>query len=130
MASITQDPETQQALTLATIANLEGEGLSDLRDWARAKSIRLGIIKPTDEEAQEMAAEAQNQKPDPQSVYLMEEAKKAQAQTGLAVANTEKARAQTAETLAGIETSQQQQAIEAVRAMAEIQRTNVQAAQP
>jgi hypothetical protein len=48
----------------------------------------------------------------------------------LAIANTEKARAQTAETLAGIETSQQQQAIEAVRAMAEIQRTNVQAAQP
>jgi hypothetical protein len=130
MASITQDPETQQALTLATIANLEGEGLSDLRDWARAKSIRLGIIKPTDQEAQEMAAEAQNQQPDPQSQFLMAEAQKAEAQTGLAIANTEKARAQTAETLAGIETSQQQQAIEAVRAMAEIQRTNVQAAQP
>jgi len=130
MASITQDPETQQALTLATIANLEGEGLSDLRDWARAKSIRLGIIKPTDEEAQEMMQEQQNQQPDAQTQFLLAEAQKAQADTGLKAAQTEKAKADTVKTLSDIETGQRQQAIEAVRTMAEIQRTNTQQMQP
>jgi hypothetical protein len=124
MASITDDPETKQALTLATLMNLEGEGLADLRDWARQKALRLGITQPTEEEKAELAAELENQQPTPQDQFLQAEAQKAQANTGLAVAKTEESRAKTAETLAGIETSQQQQAIEAVRTMAEIQRTD------
>lgn len=123
IAGITQDPETQQALTLATIANLEGEGLQDLRDWARAKAIRMGLIKATDEERAEMMAEQQNQKPDPQAAYLEAEAGKAAALTVKAkadtfkvLADTEKAKADTAATLAGIDQKDRQQAIDAAAA--------------
>ena len=123
IATITQDPETQQALTLATIANLEGEGLQDLRDWGRAKAIRMGLIKPTDEELAELAAEQQNQKPDAQAAYLEAEAGKAQALTVKAkadtfkvLADTEKAKADTAATLAGIDQKDRQQAIDAAAA--------------
>lgn len=126
IATITQDPEMLQAITLAISQNIEGEGLSDFRDFARAKAIRIGSAKPTDEEKAELAAEQQQQRPDPQAAFLLAEAQKAEAQTGLAVANTEKARAQTAETLAGIDTDRQKQAIEAVKAIAEIQRTDAQ----
>jgi hypothetical protein len=123
IASITQDPETQQALTLATIANLEGEGLQELRDWGRAKAIRMGLIKPTDDEKAELQAEQQNQKPDPQAEYLQAEAAKAQALTVKAkadtfkvLADTEKAKADTAATLAGIDQKDRQQAIDAAAA--------------
>lgn len=120
IASITQDPETQQALTLSTIANLEGEGLQDLRDWGRSKAIRMGLIKPTDDEAAELAAEQQNQKPDAQQQYLEAEAGKAQALTVKAkadtfkvLADTEKSKADTAATLAGIDQKDRDQAIAA-----------------
>lgn len=79
VAAITQDPETHQALTLTTIANLEGEGLDDLRKWARGKGIRAGLIEPTDEEKQELAQEQANAKPNPQDEYLLAVAEQAQA---------------------------------------------------
>ena len=123
IASITDDPQTKQALTLATIANLEGEGLGDLRDWARAKAIRMGLIKPTDAEREELAQEQAGAKPDPQSAYLEAaaaeagaKAVKAQADTVKTLADAEKSRADTAATLAGITQADRQQAIDAARA--------------
>jgi tRNA A37 methylthiotransferase MiaB len=92
--------------------------------------VKRGVIKPTDEEAQEMAQEQQNQQPDAQTQFLLAEAQKAQADTGLKAAQTEKTKADTVKTLSDIETGQRQQAIEAVRTMAEIQRTNTQQMQP
>lgn len=93
LAAITEDPQTKQALTLATIANIEGEGLQDLRDWARASAIRAGVIKPTEEEMQQMAEEQANQQPDPQ-------AQLAGALTQQALADAEKKRADTVNALA------------------------------
>lgn len=107
IASITQDPETQQALTLTTIANLEGEGLRDLREWARAKAIRLGLIKPTDEEKQELMQEMQNRQPDPQAQLAAAMAEQAQADAAQSrakvvdtIAAAELKRAQTGKTIA------------------------------
>ena len=123
IASITDDPQTKQALTLATIANLEGEGLGDLRDWARAKAVRMGLIKPTDAEKEELAQEQAGAKPDPQAAYLEAaaaeagaKAVKAQADTVKTLADAEKSRADTAATLAGITQADRQQAIDAARA--------------
>lgn len=123
VASITDDPQTKQALTLATISNLEGEGLGDLREWARARALRMGLIKPTDEEKDDLAQEQANQQPDPQQQYLMaaateanSKAKQAEANTVLTVVKAEQARAETAKTLAEIDTEKQQQVIEAVNA--------------
>lgn len=125
LASITDDPETKQALTYGILAHIEGEGLSDLNAWARAKSIRLGIAKPTDEEKAEMAQEQANQQPDPQAAYLLAEADKSKAETlgkmadvGLKEAQTEKARAEAAAAIAGIASDQVQQAIDIADALA------------
>ena len=127
LASITEDPEIKQALILATLQNVEGEGLIDLRDWARAKAVRMGVTKPTDEEKAQLAQEQQGQQPDPQAQFLLAESKKAEADTVLKLAQTEKAKADTVKTLADVDMGQRQQAIEAVRTMAEIQRTDQQA---
>ena len=94
--------------------------MSDLRDWARQRAIRLGIVKPTDEEKAELAAEQEAQQPDPQSMFLMAEAKKAEANTGLAIANTEKSKAETVKTLADIDVNRQKAAIETARALNEL----------
>lgn len=93
LISITEDPQTKQALTLAAIANIEGEGLQDLRDWARASAVRAGVVKPTEEEMQKMAEEQANQQPDPQ-------AQLAGALTQQALADAEKKRADTVNALA------------------------------
>lgn len=103
IAQITDDPETKQALTLATISNIEGEGLSDLRDWARARALRRGLIKPTDDEKDQLAQEAANRQPDAQTQYLQSAAQEAEAKAA-------KARADTIDTLAAADLKQAQTA--------------------
>ena len=112
MMQITADPETQQVLGAMAMMNMEGEGLSDVKEFFRKKLIRMGAVDPTDEEQQELAAELEQLQgePDPQSIYLEAEAAKSQAQaqkaladTEYTMARTEETRADTIETLAGIE---------------------------
>jgi hypothetical protein len=124
IAGIADDPETKQALTLATIANLEGEGLRDLREWARARAIRMGLIKPNDEERTALAEEAANSKPDPQAEYLRSAAEEAAANAAQARAKTVDTiaaaglkRAQTAKTIADTAGARMSQAIDAADAM-------------
>lgn len=125
IASITADPQTQQALIMSVIANLEGEGLKPLRDWAHMQCVKMGLIKPTEEEAQELAQAQANTPPDPQAQYLQAaavesqaKAQKAQADTVNVLAQAEKAKADTAATLAGITQTDRQQAIDAAAAFA------------
>lgn len=120
LASIADDQEIRQALIFATLSNLEGEGLDDLRDWGRARSIRLGIVKPNEEEAQELAQQQANQQPDAQTQFLLAEAQKSSANAVLALAKTEEAQAKTAATLAGIDNDQQAQVVDTMRAINEI----------
>lgn len=105
------DPATQQVLVSAALMNMDGEGLSDLRAYFRKGLVRQGVVKPSDEEAQEMAQEAQSAQPDAQTQYLMAEAQKAQAMTVKASAETEKIQAQTAEILAGISMQEREQVL-------------------
>jgi hypothetical protein len=124
MMQVTQDPETLQVLSAMALMNLEGEGMQDVRDYFRGKLVRMGAVKATEEEAQQMAAEMQGQQPDPQAMYLMSAAKeaeakamKAQADTVLTVAKSEQTRAQTIETLSNVDVSQQKAAIETAQAI-------------
>ena len=92
----TQDPEMGAALEGLILANMEGEGLSDVREFARARLIRMGVVKPTDEEAQKLMEEQaakQGQPPDPQSQALLGMAAESEA-------NAAQARAKTLDTLA------------------------------
>jgi hypothetical protein len=127
IATITQDPEMLQVLTSASIMNMEGEGLQELRDFCRAKLVRMGVVKPTQEEQQQLAAEQQNAPPDPQAQYLQASADQALADAGYAKAKTidsladaELKRAQTAKTLAETMGEHNDQHIASAQALAEL----------
>jgi hypothetical protein len=114
MMTMTQDPEMTQVLSAMAMLNMEGEGISDVREYFRKKLLMMGVLKPTEAEAQEMAAAAQNAQPDPQAQYLqaaseeaIARASKAQADSILAVAKAEEARAKTTETLSKVSTTDQ-----------------------
>jgi hypothetical protein len=113
---MTQDPETQQVLTAMTMMNMEGEGMSDANAYFRKKLLRMGVVKPTDDEAQELMAEMQGQPQDPNAAYLQAAAEEAEAKAAQARANTiktiadaELSQAKTAEVLAGIDQEPQTQ---------------------
>lgn len=107
LLQITQDPETRTVLEAMTMMNMEGEGLQDAHDFFHNKLVRLGVVKPTEEETAAMEAEQKNQQPDPNAEYLAAAAKKALADEQLATARVGEVHAKTIETLAGIESSQQ-----------------------
>lgn len=118
MAQISTDDQDRAVLTAAAMMNMEGEGLQEVRDHYRRKLVRMGIVKPTDDEKQQMAEEQQNTPPDPQAQFLMASAEReaadaghARAKTVEAVASTELKRAQAAKTLAEAEGEQNQQQI-------------------
>lgn len=96
MMQITQDPETQQVLTAMAMMNMEGEGVSDANAYFRKKLLRMGVVKPTDDEAEELMQEMQGQPQDPNSMYLQAAAEEASAKAA-------KARADTVETIASAE---------------------------
>jgi len=87
MMGMTQDPELTAVLANAAIMNMEGEGLKDIRAWSRKKMLMMGAATPTDEEAKEMQAQAQNVQPDPQAQYLQSAAEEADAKAMQAKAN-------------------------------------------
>lgn len=124
MMAITQDPETLQVLGAMAMMNMEGEGISDVRDFFRHKLVKMGAIKPTMEEGQELAEEAQNQPPDPNTTFLMASAKQAEAQgmkaeadTMLSLAKAEESKAKALETMASIDIADRDQIIRAYKAL-------------
>jgi hypothetical protein len=119
------DPDAQNVLTSLALMNMEGEGLGDVRAYFRRKLVRLGAIKPTDEEAKEIEQEQENQQPDPNAQYLAAAAQKAQADAGKAVADTRLTDAKVADThantiatLAEVEQSREQHAVDLAQQLA------------
>ena len=105
VSQIATDPQTQKVIQAAVMMNMEGEGVSDIREFFRKQLVGMGVVKPTEAEKKAMDETAEGQQPDPQAVYLAAaateaEAKAAQAraQTVLTIANAEKVRAETART--------------------------------
>ena len=104
--------------------NMEGEGISEVRDYFRQKLIKMGVVKPTDEELKNLVQEAQNTPPDANTQFLMAsadqaqaDAVKARAETVLTVAKAQESKAKTAETLANIDIAQRQQLLDTVQAL-------------
>jgi hypothetical protein len=107
MMAVTSDQQAQQVLQAAALMNMEGEGLSDIRDYFRKQLVQMGVMKPTEEEAQQLAAAGQQQ--DPNTVFLqaaaeeaMAKAAKARADVVKTVAESELTQAKTVETLAKV----------------------------
>jgi hypothetical protein len=122
MMAITQDPETMQVLGAMAMMNMEGEGISEAREFFRKRLVKMGVMKPTEEEAAAMAEAAANQPQDPNAIFLqaaaeeaVAKAAQARANSVLTVAKTEETRAKTVETLSKVDASAQQQAIEAAQ---------------
>ena len=129
MMQLATDPETQQVLGAMAMMNMEGEGIGEVRDFFRKRLIRMGVVEPTEQEQEDLAAElAQLQgQPDPQSLYLEAEAAKSQAQAQKAMADvaytaarTEETRAKTAETLADIETKDRESVVKTARELQQV----------
>lgn len=127
MLPFVQDPADISVIVGWIFMNLEGEGLGDLRDYYRQKLIRLGAVKPTDEEKQKIAEEQANKQPDPQSQYFqaaaqqaLADGKKANADTILTIQKADESKAKTMEiiantkeTLAGISRDDKDSAVNA-----------------
>jgi hypothetical protein len=118
MLQITQDPETQQVITAMAMMNMEGEGIGDANAYFRKKLLRMGVVKPTDEESEQLMAEMQNQPQDPNTMYLQAAAEEATAKAAQArastvktVADAELSRAKTVETLSNIDMDSQDHAM-------------------
>tara|TARA_R110000868_G_scaffold147460_1_gene368955 strand:- start:710 stop:2827 length:2118 start_codon:yes stop_codon:yes gene_type:complete len=118
MLQITQDPETAQVITAMAMMNMEGEGIGDANAYFRKKLLRMGVVKPTEKEAQELMAEMQGTPQDPNSMYLQAAAEeatakaaKARADTVETIASSELKRAQTMKTLSEVDMDSQDHAI-------------------
>lgn len=121
MAAITEDAETKQVLGAMAMMNMEGEGISDVRAYFRKKLVRMGVVKPTDKESEDLKKEAESAEPSAEDKYLeasagAEEARgaKAQADTLLSQAKTDKTRADIIETLADVDIKQGEQAMDVI----------------
>ena len=118
MLQLTQDPETAQVITAMAMMNMEGEGLSDANAYFRKKLLRMGVVKPTEDEAQELMAEMQGAPQDPNAMYLQAAAEEATAKAAQArastvktVADAELSRAKTVQTLSNIDMDSQDHAM-------------------
>jgi hypothetical protein len=136
MMQITQDPETLQVLGAMAMTNMEGEGIAEVRDYFRQKLIRMGVVKPTPEEAEKMAAEMQaaQAQEDPNAIFLQAAAEEATAKAAKAradvintladadykAAGTAERNAKTVETLAKVEEDDQRLAIDSAKGIQDI----------
>ncbi len=112
-----QDPKLQSIIGFELVMHLQAEGNESLSKYARSELVKMGVETATEEEAQQLAQQAQNAKPSPQDQYALAaaqseqaDAAKAEADTALIAARTKETMAKTIETLAGIPLAQRAQA--------------------
>ena len=136
MLTVTQDPQTRKILESMMFLNIEGNGISETRDYFRKQLVNMGVIQPTPEEAKAMAEAAQ--KPNPQDELMkamaqeaLAKAQKAQAEVQETLSDTEWNKARTAETYSKVNMQQLEQVtktLEQQQKALEIRRQEVETA--
>jgi hypothetical protein len=101
MLQYSQDPQDQSILSSFIMMNMEGDGISSLREYSRKKLVKQGVIEPTEEDMEEM--QMQPDQPSPQDQYALSEAERAEAEAA-------KYRADTVKTIADAELKRAQAA--------------------
>ena len=109
-ASAAGDNQFATGAMITAVLNMDGEGLTEFKDWVRLRALSMGLVKPTDEEKAKMQEEAGNKQPSPeeQLAQAVGAEKAASAMLKQAQAQTEQARtglvqAQTMEAVANAE---------------------------
>ena len=128
MLQLATDPTDQAVLSAMAMMNMEGEGISDVRDYYRKKLLRMGVLQPTKEEAQQLAQEAQMQQPDAQTLYLQaaaqnEQAKAQKAQVDMqkTLAESDKIKAETMEKMAELDRGGQRHFLDSAEKLMKLQ---------
>jgi len=140
MMAVTTDQDTKVVLEAMTMLNMEGEGIDEVREYFRNKLLRMGVVKPTEEEQQQLQAMMANQQPTPQDKYFEAASKNEEAKAIEATSNTEKNlamsekyKAEAAKTLSELDIDQRKAVMEFMEKFQEMnyQSQNVQpTAQP
>jgi hypothetical protein len=102
--------EFANAAIITAVLNMDGEGMTEFKDWTRKQALALGLAKPTDEEMQAAQQEQEQRPPTPEQTMAAAKAAELQASAAYkaAQAQTEGARtglvqAQTMEAVANAE---------------------------
>jgi len=112
-----EDPQMKAAIVGMIMQNLDGEGMDDLRAFARKGLVAAGVIKPTDEEQVELDEAKAQQQPSAQDKFLLASAAETESKIALNQANADKAMAQAQEML----TASAKNEADAAHTLAEIQ---------
>lgn len=112
-----EDPSMKAAVVGMIMQNVDGEGMDELRAFARKGLVAAGVIKPTEEEEAQLEEAAAQQKPSAQDQFLMASASEVESKIALNQANAEKSLAQSHEYM----TAAAKNEADAARTLAEIQ---------
>jgi len=115
MLAVTQDPQTRQVLEAMALLNMEGDGITETREYFRKQLVQMGVLEPTKEEAEAMS---QEKEPSAQDQALL-----AMAQESLAKA--EKIRADIIEVMSKVDLNKAKTA----ETYSDVDRTNFMAVQ-
>lgn len=89
------DAELAQVCVLTATMNQDGEGISDVQNYARKRLVTMGVVEPNEEEQAEMEKAAQNAQPDPLADLAGAQADEARANAALKAAQVDKTKADT-----------------------------------
>lgn len=102
------DPEDQKILQSLIMLNVEGEGITDARDYYRKRLVGMGVLEPTEDEQQAMTEAQQGRGPDANEQLILataqselSDAKKKQADVELTMAKVKETEAKTLKLLQG-----------------------------
>jgi hypothetical protein len=84
------DTEMAQACIITAVYNSDGEGIDDLRRFARNRGLSIGLFEPNEEEAEQAEQAAQNAQPDPTVMLAEAQGKALQASAAKDMATVEK----------------------------------------
>jgi len=89
------DNEMSQAAVITAVTNSDGEGIDDLKKFARKRGLAIGLFEPNEEEQAEAAKQQEGAEPDPTTILVQAQAADLNASAEKKTAETAKAEAQT-----------------------------------
>lgn len=124
------DPSAQSVLMNFALMNMNGEGMTPLRKFARTQLVQMGVEKPTEEEQKQMQEAAVNQQPSAQDQYLMAAAAEKQVNAQKAAVDIERLAADADKTVAETMKILQDMDVQKLQTLAQLAQALSQPQQP